>query len=73
MKIQYIENDIAHECDNMAFERKTTYTYSVKMLQIGHEPISPKPTVTLFGKPALKLPNVFTYSKSDFVIYCCIM
>lgn len=38
-------------------------------LQIGYEPIPPKPTVTLFGNPALKLPNAFTYSKFYFEIY----
>ena len=31
--------------------------------QIGHEPIPPRPTTTLFGKPALSLPNIFQYSK----------
>nr|CAD7412061.1 unnamed protein product [Timema cristinae] len=30
-------------------------------LQIGHEPIPPYPTKTIFGKPALALPNVFKY------------
>ncbi|XP_076622584.1 mitochondrial carrier homolog 2 [Colletes latitarsis] len=33
------------------------------LIQIGHEPISPQPTTTLFGKPALGLPNVFQYVK----------
>ncbi|KMQ96906.1 mitochondrial carrier 2-like protein [Lasius niger] len=35
--------------------------YAKVLIQIGYEPIPPKPTVTLFGKPALKLPNAFTY------------
>nr|XP_012223507.1 PREDICTED: mitochondrial carrier homolog 2-like [Linepithema humile]XP_012223508.1 PREDICTED: mitochondrial carrier homolog 2-like [Linepithema humile]XP_012223509.1 PREDICTED: mitochondrial carrier homolog 2-like [Linepithema humile]XP_012223512.1 PREDICTED: mitochondrial carrier homolog 2-like [Linepithema humile]XP_012223513.1 PREDICTED: mitochondrial carrier homolog 2-like [Linepithema humile]XP_012223514.1 PREDICTED: mitochondrial carrier homolog 2-like [Linepithema humile] len=37
--------------------------YAKVLIQIGYEPIPPKPTVSLFGKPALKLPNVFTYIK----------
>ncbi|XP_070516808.1 mitochondrial carrier homolog 2 isoform X2 [Cardiocondyla obscurior] len=37
--------------------------YAKVLIQIGYEPIPPKPTVTLFGKPALKLPNAFTYIK----------
>ncbi|XP_011644038.1 mitochondrial carrier homolog 2-like isoform X1 [Pogonomyrmex barbatus] len=37
--------------------------YVKVLIQIGYEPIPPKPTVTLFGKPALKLPNAFTYIK----------
>lgn len=35
--------------------------YAKVLIQIGYEPIPPKPTVTLFGRPALKLPNAFTY------------
>ncbi|XP_035732410.1 mitochondrial carrier homolog 2-like [Vespa mandarinia] len=35
--------------------------YAKVLIQIGHEPISPRPTVTLFGKSALALPNVFQY------------
>ncbi|XP_066586773.1 mitochondrial carrier homolog 2-like [Prorops nasuta] len=37
--------------------------YAKVLIQIGHEPIPPKPTTTLFGKPALGLPNVFKYVK----------
>ncbi|XP_076225695.1 mitochondrial carrier homolog 2 isoform X2 [Nomia melanderi] len=40
--------------------------YSVSQataLQIGHEPILPRPTTTLFRRPALVLPNVFEYVK----------
>ncbi|XP_032677266.1 mitochondrial carrier homolog 2 isoform X2 [Odontomachus brunneus] len=37
--------------------------YAKVLIQIGHEPIPPKQTVTLFGKPALKLPNIFAYVK----------
>lgn len=37
--------------------------YAKVLIQIGHEPISPRQTVTLFGKPALSLPNVFQYVK----------
>ncbi|KAK2575052.1 hypothetical protein KPH14_008792 [Odynerus spinipes] len=35
--------------------------YAKVLIQIGHEPIPPRPTVTLFGQPALALPNVFQY------------
>ncbi|XP_067002548.1 mitochondrial carrier homolog 2 [Anabrus simplex] len=35
--------------------------YAKVLIQIGHEPIPPYPTKTLFGKPALALPNVFQY------------
>ncbi|KAF7396039.1 hypothetical protein HZH68_010089 [Vespula germanica] len=35
--------------------------YAKVLIQIGHEPIAPRQTVTLFGKPALALPNVFQY------------
>lgn len=31
--------------------------------KIGYEPIPPQPTHTFFGKPALKLPNIFQYGK----------
>jgi carrier protein len=33
------------------------------MFQIGYEPVPPRTTKTLFGRPALALPNVFQYSK----------
>lgn len=35
--------------------------YAKVLIQIGYEPIPPRPTTTLFGKPALKLPNIFEY------------
>lgn len=35
--------------------------YAKVLIQIGHEPIQPKETTTLFGKPALALPNIFQY------------
>lgn len=35
--------------------------YAKVLIQIGHEPIPPSPTKTLFGKSALALPNVFQY------------
>lgn len=35
--------------------------YSKVLIQIGFEPIAPRPTTTLFGKPALGLPNIFQY------------
>ncbi|KAF5306049.1 hypothetical protein FQR65_LT18614 [Abscondita terminalis] len=37
--------------------------YAKVLIQIGYEPIAPIPTTTLFGKPALKLPNIFEYVK----------
>ncbi|XP_022915786.1 mitochondrial carrier homolog 2-like [Onthophagus taurus] len=37
--------------------------YAKVLIQLGHEPIAPRPSTTLFGKPALKLPNVFQYVK----------
>lgn len=37
--------------------------YVKVLIQIGHEPLPPKPTRTLFGRPALALPGVFTYMK----------
>lgn len=33
------------------------------IFQIGYEPLPPRPTKTLLGRPALALPNVFGYSK----------
>ncbi|KAG5674700.1 hypothetical protein PVAND_004652 [Polypedilum vanderplanki] len=48
--------------------------YSKILIQIGFEPINPRPTTTLFGKPALGLPNVFQYvghiRKVDGLIGC---
>lgn len=35
--------------------------YAKILIQLGHEPIEPWPTTTLFRKPALALPNVFQY------------
>ncbi|XP_057333959.1 mitochondrial carrier homolog 2-like [Microplitis mediator] len=35
--------------------------YAKVLIQIGHEPILPRETRTLFGKPALALPNIFQY------------
>lgn len=37
--------------------------YAKVLIQIGYEPIPPKESCTFFGKPALKLPNVFQYVK----------
>jgi carrier protein len=31
------------------------------LIQIGHEPVAPRATRTLFGNPALSLPSVFQY------------
>ena len=36
--------------------------YAKTLIQLGHEPLSPWPTRTWLGKPALGLPGVFQYS-----------
>uniref|UniRef100_A0A1B6LR17 Uncharacterized protein n=1 Tax=Graphocephala atropunctata TaxID=36148 RepID=A0A1B6LR17_9HEMI len=33
------------------------------LIQIGHEPLKPYPTKTIFGSPVLGLPNIFKYIK----------
>ena len=32
------------------------------LIQIGHEPLAPKPTQSIFGTPKLSLPSSFVYS-----------
>ncbi|XKL59566.1 hypothetical protein PGB90_000582 [Kerria lacca] len=39
------------------------FEYAKVLIQIGHEPLAPYPTKTLFKKPALGLPNVIEYVK----------
>uniref|UniRef100_A0A6P7H1S6 Mitochondrial carrier homolog 2-like isoform X1 n=1 Tax=Diabrotica virgifera virgifera TaxID=50390 RepID=A0A6P7H1S6_DIAVI len=39
------------------------FEYAKVLIQIGYEPIPPRPGKTFFGKPALKLPNIFEYVK----------
>ncbi|ENN79830.1 hypothetical protein YQE_03653, partial [Dendroctonus ponderosae] len=39
------------------------FDYAKILIQIGYEPIAPRPAKTLLGKPALKLPNIFEYVK----------
>lgn len=39
------------------------FEYAKVLIQIGYEPIPPRPATTFFGKPALKLPNIFQYVK----------
>ncbi|XP_060519582.1 mitochondrial carrier homolog 2-like [Cylas formicarius] len=39
------------------------FEYAKVLIQIGYEPIPPRPAKTFFGKPALKLPNIFQYVK----------
>ncbi|KAF7273173.1 hypothetical protein GWI33_014095 [Rhynchophorus ferrugineus] len=39
------------------------FEYAKVLIQIGYEPIPPRSARTLFGKPALKLPNIFEYVK----------
>ncbi|XP_076169783.1 mitochondrial carrier homolog 2 isoform X2 [Ptiloglossa arizonensis] len=39
------------------------FEYAKVLIQIGHEPIPPRPTSTLFGQPALALPNIFQYAR----------
>jgi carrier protein len=38
------------------------FEYSKTLMQLGYEPIPSKPGKTLFGNPAMVLPNVFTYT-----------
>lgn len=38
-------------------------TFVKTLIQIGHEPLPPKPTTTLFGKKALCLPNCLQYMR----------
>lgn len=35
--------------------------YAKTLIQLGYEPIAPKPTTTFLGRPALGLPSVFKY------------
>ncbi|KAG7211280.1 hypothetical protein KM043_010585 [Ampulex compressa] len=37
--------------------------YAKVLIQIGYEPIAPRPTYTFFRQPALALPNIFQYVK----------
>lgn len=37
------------------------FEYSKVLIQLGHEPLAPRDTKTLFGKPALAYPSVFQY------------
>ncbi|KAF6207961.1 hypothetical protein GE061_016410 [Apolygus lucorum] len=37
--------------------------YAKFLIQIGHEPLPPYPTKTIFGRPIMGLPNVFKYIK----------
>ncbi|KAL1518298.1 hypothetical protein ABEB36_001940 [Hypothenemus hampei] len=39
------------------------FDYAKVLIQLGYEPIAPRPATTFFGKPALKLPNIFEYVK----------
>lgn len=39
------------------------FEYVKVLIQIGHEPIPPRPTHTLFGRPAMALPGGFRYMK----------
>ncbi|CAH1119629.1 unnamed protein product [Phaedon cochleariae] len=50
--IRIIVNTVSHPLE-----------YAKVLIQIGYEPIPPRPAKTLFGKPALKLPNIFEYVK----------
>lgn len=37
------------------------FDYAKVLIQLGYEPIAPRPTTDFFGRPALKLPNIFEY------------
>ncbi|CAD7081906.1 unnamed protein product [Hermetia illucens] len=50
------------------------FEYSKVLIQLGYEPIPPRPGKTLFGSPTLILPNIFQYAghikKMDGFIGC---
>lgn len=50
MALRIVINSVAHPME-----------YARVLIQIGHEPFPPYATTTLFGRPALALPNVFKY------------
>lgn len=35
--------------------------YAKVLMQLGHEPVAPVPSKSMFGRPILALPNVFKY------------
>lgn len=37
------------------------FEYTKILIQLGHEPILPRPSHTFFGRPVLALPNIFEY------------
>lgn len=37
------------------------FEYAKVLIQLGHEPVSPQPGRTLFGRPVMVLPNIFKY------------
>ncbi|CAG9763287.1 unnamed protein product [Ceutorhynchus assimilis] len=39
------------------------FEYAKVLIQIGYEPIPPRAATNIFGKPTLKLPNIFEYVK----------
>lgn len=39
------------------------FEYAKVLIQLGYEPIAPRPGRTIFGKDVLVLPNIFKYSK----------
>lgn len=39
------------------------FEYVKVLIQIGHEPFPPRPVKTLFGRPALALPGIWTYMR----------
>ncbi|KAF5276505.1 hypothetical protein FQA39_LY06574 [Lamprigera yunnana] len=66
-KVQNMSNKRGNNWSNYALRNVVSAAshpleYAKVLIQIGHEPIAPRST-TLFGKPALKLPNIFEYVK----------
>ncbi|XP_037070340.1 mitochondrial carrier homolog 2-like [Pollicipes pollicipes] len=58
----YEELSFYHGAAKLALNAALSPLDNAKVLmQIGFEPLPPRPTKTLFGRPALGLPNVFTY------------
>jgi len=61
-----LEGVVPHEYQGLLFwAGLSTVTYPLEnakiLIQLGHEPISPRQVKTFFGRPALQLPSVFKY------------
>ena len=45
------------------------FEYSKVLIQLGHEPLAPRNTKTLLGRPALAYPSVFQVSRRSHVYF----